>query len=94
MDLEKYEKLFRRCHGWAAWLILFRQYSWARRLLGGKWELWGHDLGTARAVLSWHPMNDWSDTVMKNCSHVIMKRYYKNGRSLDEITILLNRTTA
>jgi len=34
--------------------LWFRESQWARRLLGGKWEAYVHDLGSCHAVITWH----------------------------------------
>jgi len=88
--VSQYEGLFKRDGGWRHTLyVMFGNFSIVRRFLGGKWELWGHDMGTHHAVLSWHWMRDWSDTVLSNCSHVVAKAWYENGRKLNHQTVFL-----
>lgn len=38
--------------------VFFSRFRWARRLLGGKWELWYVDHPVCADV--WHPVNHWS----------------------------------
>lgn len=60
----------------------FRDWSFCRRLLGGKWELWVFDKGTMRAVLTWHPVKDWSEKVLPEMDAVVARAIYRRGRRL------------
>lgn len=35
-------------------LNMFSSYAWARRLLGGVWVSYIHDIGTWHAIITWH----------------------------------------
>lgn len=35
-------------------LLFFSRYRWGRRLLGGRWEAFVHDMGTKRYFIVWH----------------------------------------
>lgn len=34
--------------------LYWRDHAWARRLLGGIWEGYVHDMGTRSAIVTWH----------------------------------------
>src|SRR5690606_5385112 len=78
--------------GWRELLyVFFGDYSWCRRILGGRWELWGHDVGRHNTVLTWHWVKDWSDKIFKEPDFVIMKASYRNGKRLSDIQVLLGK---
>lgn len=79
----------RRFTGWRMVLHLFFSASpLVRRILGGKWELWVHDQGQINAVLTWHPVKDWSEKFVSG-EHVVAKRWYQRGRSMDHMKVFL-----
>jgi len=39
-------------------IALFSGFRWARRLVGGKWELWWVDAPVCAEV--WHDVEEWS----------------------------------
>ena len=40
---------------WQRYLLLFwSNRQWARRMLGGIWESYVHDIGTRHAIITWH----------------------------------------
>lgn len=63
-------------------MLFFREFRWARRILGGRWELVVHDMGTDHYVLSWFWVTRW--TVNKGSYHdnLIGRESYLRGRRL------------
>lgn len=61
-------------------ILFFRDYQWARRLLGGVWEGYIHDIGTCRACITWH----WVEAPSKDLkSHPLYRiEKYEKGRSV------------
>lgn len=39
--------------------LFFRDFEMGRRMLGGKWEGYVHDMGTCHAVITWHWVDDF-----------------------------------
>ena len=67
-------------NNWERFLSLwFRDYKWARRLLGGRWELIIHDKGTLHFVLSWHWAEKWHTNDGDYAESCIGKEFYRNG---------------
>jgi len=65
----------------------FTDFDWARRILGGKWELWVHDRGTLHTVLTWHWVKEWSDGIINKSDHIVAKKIYRKWQSLNELEL-------
>ncbi len=47
----------REIYGWKKMLVLFYDWEWVRRVIGGKWEQW---LCVYEGTPMWAPVDRWS----------------------------------
>ncbi len=52
------------------WLLFLREHQWVRRMLGGKWEAYVHDMGTSSAIVTWH----WVEEFHKNITQPLFRK--------------------
>ena len=59
--------------------LFFRQYGWARRLLGGRWEIVVWDKAELHYVMMYFWVEKWATNKNEYGQSIIGKEFYRNG---------------